>query len=91
MKKLILIFVLMIGTVGFAQDIVVDNNKATKAECEQIIKTGDKELIARRGCCSWHGGVCDCNYGRIVCCDSTYSPSCTCKGGDQLPSDVVVR
>jgi len=35
---------------------------------------------ARRGCCSWHGGVdsCDERTGRIVCRDGTYSPSCTC-------------
>jgi hypothetical protein len=32
----------------------------------------------RGGCCSWHGGVCGCNYGRAVCCDGTYSPSCGC-------------
>jgi len=34
--------------------------------------------IAERGCCSWHGGVCDCIGGRVVCCDGTFSPSCTC-------------
>lgn len=35
--------------------------------------------IAKKGCCSWHGGVdyCAAN-GRIVCNDGTYSPSCTC-------------
>lgn len=32
----------------------------------------------RRGCCSWHGGVCGCSNGRAVCCDQTYSPSCGC-------------
>jgi hypothetical protein len=36
---------------------------------------------ARRGCCSWHGGVagCDREVGRIVCRDGTYSPTCTCE------------
>lgn len=35
---------------------------------------------ARSGCCSWHSGVCGCDtsVGRQVCCDGTYSPSCTC-------------
>lgn len=37
-----------------------------------------EQKIARRGCCSWHGGVCDCYLGRVVCCDGTFSPSCTC-------------
>jgi hypothetical protein len=34
--------------------------------------------VERRGCCSWHGGVCDCWLGRVVCCDGTLSPSCGC-------------
>jgi hypothetical protein len=37
-----------------------------------------KEQIARRGCCSHHGGVCGCQGGRQVCCDGSFSPSCTC-------------
>lgn len=32
----------------------------------------------RRGCCSWHGGVCGCESGRAKCCDGTLSPSCGC-------------
>lgn len=37
-------------------------------------------ISARSGCCSWHSGVCGCDssVGRQVCCDGTYSPSCTC-------------
>jgi hypothetical protein len=31
-----------------------------------------------RGCCSWHGGECGCQDGRDMCCDGTFSPSCTC-------------
>ena len=33
---------------------------------------------ARRGCCSWHGGVCGCSNGRQLCCDGSLSPSCVC-------------
>jgi hypothetical protein len=34
---------------------------------------------AKRGCCSWHGGVSGCaTNGRTVCNDGTYSPTCTC-------------
>ena len=36
------------------------------------------DIMQRRGCCSWHGGVCGCSGGRAVCCDGTYSPSCGC-------------
>ena len=32
----------------------------------------------RSGCCSRHGGVCGCDKGRAVCCDTTKSPSCGC-------------
>ena len=38
----------------------------------------DKQNPERRGCCSWHGGVCGCKNGRVVCCDGKYSPSCKC-------------
>jgi hypothetical protein len=35
-------------------------------------------FYARSGCCSWHKGVCGCQFGRAVCCDGTLSPSCGC-------------
>lgn len=38
------------------------------------------DLEQRSGCCSWHGGVCGCDNStcRVICCDGTLSPSCTC-------------
>ena len=41
---------------------------------------GDKIRLVRRGCCSWHGGVCGCDWttGRTICCDGTLSPTCMC-------------
>jgi hypothetical protein len=36
------------------------------------------DQVDRQGCCSWHGGVCGCSLGNIVCCDGQYSPSCGC-------------
>ena len=39
-------------------------------------------VSARRGCCSWHGGVSGaCRNGYQVCNDGSTSPSCTCSGG----------
>ncbi len=36
-------------------------------------------VYAGRGCCSHHGGECGCSsYGRSICCDGTFSPTCTC-------------
>ena len=47
--------------------------------CEQLKAEGaTPQQLAQRGCCSWHGGVCGCSVGRIICCDSTLSPSCRC-------------
>ena len=45
------------------------------------LESETKEL-ARSGCCSWHGGVCGCDEAtdRIICCDGTLSPTCTCSG-----------
>lgn len=45
-------------------------------ECEETI-LGNSQF-AQAGCCSWHGGVCGCSGGRILCCDGVLSPSCGC-------------
>ncbi len=56
--------------------------------CEELKKAGaSQELLAKRGCCSWHQGVCGCSNSRVVCCDGTYSPTCTCNKDD--PEGVV--
>lgn len=38
----------------------------------------DQDILAGRGCCSWHQGVCGCAGGRAQCCDGSLSPSCGC-------------
>lgn len=45
---------------------------------EYKICYNSKNSIQRRGCCSWHGGVCGCVGGRAKCCDGTLSPTCGC-------------
>lgn len=44
---------------------------------------------AKRGCCSWHGGVasCDTHVGRLICRDGTYSPSCLCERSRESDDD----
>lgn len=34
--------------------------------------------LARRGCCSHHGGVSGCSGGSVTCVDGSFSPTCTC-------------
>lgn len=31
-----------------------------------------------QGCCSYHGGICGCGMGTVMCCDNTQSPTCRC-------------
>lgn len=33
-------------------------------------------------CCKGNKGVCGCRAGKIVCCNGTASPNCTCHGDD---------
>jgi hypothetical protein len=34
--------------------------------------------VSQTDCCKGHKGVCGCRAGKIVCCDGTVSPNCTC-------------
>jgi hypothetical protein len=40
----------------------------------------DIAQISQSDCCKGHKGVCGCRAGKIVCCDNTTSPNCTCHG-----------
>lgn len=49
-------------------------------------------VSAKRGCCSWHGGVSGaCRNGYQVCNDGTTSPSCTCSGGTSSSSSSSTK
>lgn len=52
--------------------------------CSDVLSADE---LAKRGCCSWHGGVCGCSGGRAVCCDGSYSPSCGCGEGTEEIQD----
>lgn len=76
MKRFVMGMALLLSLNTFAADVIVQDKKTV--DCEAILKSGDKELIAQRGCCSHHHGVCGCSNGRDQCCDGVLSPSCTC-------------
>lgn len=70
MKKFILLFVsVVILSTGCTVKSSNNDNNST--------------VIAGRGCCSRHGGVCGCANGTNKCCDGTLSPSCTCLKDDE--------
>lgn len=57
----------------------------SKQSCQELKDSGaSDEVLAQRGCCSWHKGVCGCSGGRVTCCDGSTSPSCTCNQEDNL-------
>jgi len=77
----IVFVVLVIGLsrIGYADDL--KNSELTSSIMNlklEIVTSNTEQKMARSGCCSWHGGVCDCIGGRVVCCDGTFSPTCTC-------------
>lgn len=93
MKTCLILFFSLMSFSIFANEkidlknIGVSNNSLTKAtscysNLEKELNSLDDIypglLLAQRGCCSWHKGVCGCSMGRTVCCDGTYSPTCRC-------------
>ena len=47
--------------------------------CEEVMKNGaSKDMLAQQACCVQNQGICGCRAGKIVCCDKTFSPTCTC-------------
>lgn len=83
MQKIFSLLLLVFVVSCFANEPININTNQVQIEstCKQTIASNVDE-IERSGCCSWHGGVCDCSGGRVKCCDGTFSPTCTCKGGD---------
>ena len=86
---LLMSFLVMAPPFGVAQDT---RPTVTLDACGQIagLSPDVMDLIEqRRGCCSWHGGVCGCSSGgRVECCDGTLSPSCRCRADDPKSPDV---
>lgn len=84
MKRIII----MIVTIAFVLLGVffISHSKTEKITQQNFSDCNEKNYtISQSGCCSWHGGVCDCGFnGRVICCDGQYSPSCTCNSPDIL-------
>jgi hypothetical protein len=54
-------------------------NAGNDAVCETLMNNGaPKEVLAQLACCQKNKGICGCRAGKIVCCDKSFSPTCTC-------------
>lgn len=51
---------------------------ASAPACPSAGKYINLSQISQTDCCKGHKGVCGCRAGKIVCCDNTVSPDCTC-------------
>ncbi len=70
-----------------SQEMLTGDLYGSRAEeCRPgALTSADPTILAQQGCCSWHGGVCGCNWGRVVCCDGRLSPTCLCRGDSEPP------
>lgn len=84
MKK-ILIAALSFLALSAMADVPQSSVSVSAQESCVTIEAGEK--AAQQGCCSWHGGVCGCQGGRVVCCDGRYSPSCGCNKEDVIDNN----
>lgn len=72
---------LALSSFATANEVNLSDPQVTTStqSCDELRMSGlTSDQLARRGCCSWHDGVCGCSGGRTQCCDGTQSPSCTC-------------
>jgi hypothetical protein len=82
LSRLVMVPVLSISLLGAASSLCSDARpmKNSRADSVRIadLYLASEDYPMGRGCCSWHGGECGCKDGRDVCCDGTFSPSCSC-------------
>lgn len=83
MKVLLIAFLLLVSPLGVsAEPFNADG-------CPQQESVSSENQVARRGCCSHHGGVCGCGGITLRCCDGTNSPSCGCHAPDPTIDNFV--
>jgi hypothetical protein len=54
--------------------------------CDGAVQAGATvdRFAQQPACCKANKGVCGCRAGKIVCCDKTFSDTCTCNREDGL-------
>lgn len=85
MKHVLAIFLCMflVAPLGAADRVTSSDSAAPESPRIETILTHcpvpDRlSQVSQSDCCKGHKGVCGCRAGKIVCCDNTTSPNCTC-------------
>jgi opacity protein-like surface antigen len=87
MKTFFSVLLFSLSTLAFAADApqpeqqpsaIQEQCAIDQAQLATLTEEARRAVLERRGCCSWHGGVCGCGGSRAQCCDGTLSPSCGC-------------
>lgn len=60
------------------QDTVQSTNQTALEACPLPAENLLLNQVSQADCCKGNKGVCGCRSGKIVCCDGTISPNCTC-------------
>ena len=95
MRFLVSVLLLFAVTFAVAGDATVKAGPGTAAlaasaqggsqAClESAVKSGKSVQAAQAACCAKNKGVCGCRAGKIVCCDKSFAPGCTCAQDDPL-------
>jgi hypothetical protein len=76
-----------IGETGANRRMEMAKSDQVSACPVSVTSTAGGETVAQKDCCKGHKGVCGCRAGKIVCCDKTFSDTCTCNR-DEAPDGV---
>lgn len=85
MKRLHLVLLLVAWSVFSVAETGADRGVAQPLalEAQACLEAAQSGAAADRlaqqpACCKANKGVCGCRAGKIVCCDKTFSDTCTC-------------
>ncbi len=70
----------LMADTGTVEPALISAQSTTLQACPAQLEQGrlDVAQVVQTDCCKSHKGVCGCRAGKLVCCDNTVSPTCTC-------------
>ena len=95
MKRLHWVLLLVVWSVFSVAETGADRGVAKPfaldaQSCVEAAQSGAAadRLAQQPACCKANKGVCGCRAGKIVCCDKTFSDTCTCNR-DEAPGGAT--